>query len=306
MDLSPRRAHGAPRCLHGGAVVLVLRGRSDRFGLRLGAAGDGSPTDTNTPGPAPSVGVAAPSSPPIAAVVPPLDCTGDVTAADIDYVADASGGNRDLAAATRELRGVRWSDTVAVDGARSGVIRDGRGVFSGAWDQSTSGGWLMYQYEACVDDGVGSRPFGLRRDAVAEVVVDGGVRVRSLPTVDTASLSTSPSSCAGTGPSSLKARPGRRLRLVPHPGATSGGAGGPFGWVAAASRDGETWIDDVAETPCPSLPGDAWQFGGTAEEILLHCFGGSELAFGSMPTSTALRPMRSRSSRPGSATAAGT
>jgi hypothetical protein len=239
-----------------------------------------SPTDVITQAPSPSVGVAAPSSPPLAAVVPPLDCTGDVTGGDIDYIPDASGGNRDLAAATRELRGVRWSDTVAVDGARSGVIRDGRGVFSGGWDQSTSGGWLMFQYQACVDDGVGLPPFGLRRDAVAEVVVDGGVRVRSLPTVDAASLKYEPLLVRGErvfvvdGPTQADGYDWYLVQALP-----GGDPGGPFGWVAAASRDGETWIDDVAETPCPSLPDDALQLSVTAEEVLLYCFGGSELAF---------------------------
>jgi hypothetical protein len=49
--------------------------------------------------------------------------------------------------------------------------------------------------------------------------------------------------------------------------------------VAAASRDNETWIDDVAGTDCPSLPGDARRLGVLPEELLIHCFGGTERTF---------------------------
>jgi hypothetical protein len=239
-----------------------------------------SPADTNPPGPTPTVGVAAPTSPALIATVPELQCLGDLTGADIDYIPDFSGGNPDLAAATRELRGVRWSDVVAVDGSRSGVVRDGRGIFAGRWDQSRSGGWLMYQYEACFDDGVGLRPNGLRRDAVAEVVVDGGVRVRSLPTVDPASLKYEPLLVRGDevfivdGPTKADGYVWYLVQALP-----GDEPGGPFGWVAAASRDGETWIDDVAGTDCPSLPDDAARLGVLPEELLIHCFGGSELSF---------------------------
>jgi hypothetical protein len=236
-----------------------------------------SPADTTPPGA--TVGVATPTSPPPTATVPELQCVGDLTGADIDYTPDFSGGNPDLAAATRELRGVRWSDVVAVDGSRSGVLRDGRAIFIGRWDQSTSGGWLMYQYEACLDDGVGLRPRGLRRDAVAEVVVDGGVRVRSLPTVDPASVKYDPLLVRGDevfivdGPARADGYDWYLVQTL-----EDGGATGPFGWIAAASRDGETWLDDVAEATCPILPDDALQLGVTGEEILIHCFGGSEIS----------------------------
>jgi hypothetical protein len=213
------------------------------------------------------------------AVLPTLDCTGDLAGADIDYVPDFSGGNADLATATRELRGVRWSDVVAVEGSRSSVIRDGRGIFTGRWDQSASGGWLMFQYEACFDDGVGLRPWGLHRDAVAEVVVNGGVRVRSLPTVDPASMRYEPLLDRGDevfivdGPTSAD---GYDWLLVQ---SFHDGEPGPFGWVAAAGRDGEVWIDDFELADCPVLPDDVDRLGVFREELLIHCFGGAELAF---------------------------
>jgi hypothetical protein len=237
-----------------------------------------SPDVTDAPGPSPTVGVSVPHPSPIAVL--PLECDGS-SSADVDYPEDASGGNPDLEAATRELRGVRWSDTIAVDGFRSGVIRDGRGIFSGLWFRSTSGGWLLSAYDICGGEDVPVwAPFGLVRDAMAEVVVDGGVRVRSLPTVDPSSVKYEPLLVRGDevfivdGPVSAD---GYEWYLVQSlPGGTSGG---PFGWVAAASRDGETWIDDLGGPDCPSLPGDARRLGVLPEELLVHCYGGTERTF---------------------------
>jgi hypothetical protein len=214
-------------------------------------------------------------------VVPVVDCVdSDWTGGDIDYGEGPSGGDPDLTTATRALRGVRWSDVVAVDGARSGVIRDGRAVFSALWSTSTSGGWLLTHYEACIADGVGFRPFGLRRDAMAEVVVDDGVRVRSLPTVDAASEKYEPLLVRGDrvfivdGPTSADGYDWYLVQALPGEQCC-----GPFGWVASASRDGEIWIDDIAQERCPLLPDDARQLGVTPDELLVHCFGGSELSF---------------------------
>jgi len=205
-----------------------------------------------------------------------------MTGADIDYVADATGGSPDLDAATRALRGVRPSDVIAVEGDRSGVVRDGRAVFVGRWFSSTSGGWLLSQFEACGDSEISfGPPRALVPDAMAEVIVDGGVRVRSLPTVDTASIKYEP-----------LLRRGDALFIVGGPVAADGydwylvqslvggadrvGEGGPFGWVAAASRDGEPWIDDASDQRCPRIPEDAFELSVLPEELLLHCFGGSE------------------------------
>ncbi|MCI0582819.1 MAG: hypothetical protein L0227_07985 [Chloroflexi bacterium] len=130
-----------------------------------------------------------------------------------------------------------------------------------------------------MDVGVGFRPFGLRHDAIAEVVVDGGVRVRSLPTVDPASVKYEPLLARGDevfivdGPVNAD---GYDWFLVKAPDGTSDGL---FGWVAAASRDGEQWVDDQVASDCPALPEDARRLGVLLDELLLHCFGGSELIF---------------------------
>ncbi len=208
-----------------------------------------------TSDPTSTIPAPTPTAEPLA-TVDEVDCDGDVTGGDLDYGPEATGGDPDLVAATRVLRGVRWSDVLAVEGDRSGVVRDGRTVFVGSWFRSKSGGWLIHQYDACRDADVGlGRPRGLVRDAMAEVVVDGGVRVRSLPTVDAMSIKYEPLLSRGEslfvvdGPVTAD---GYDWYLVQ---ALQGIDRGPFGWVAAASREGETWIDDLEEVRLSPHPG---------------------------------------------------
>jgi hypothetical protein len=122
-------------------------------------------------------------------------------------------------------------------------------------------------------------PIGDNRDAIAEVVVDGGVRVRSLPSVGVDSDKYEP-----------LLRRGDEVFVIGGPVAGDGydwylvqslidGSQGPFGWVSFASRDGEPWIEDVAETDCPTLPNDARRLGVTLDEVLIHCFGRDKLEF---------------------------
>lgn len=230
-------------------------------------------------GPTSTIPAPTPTAPTLG-TVPEVECDGALTGGDVDYGPEATGGDPDLVAATRVIRGVRWSDVIAVEGNKSGVVRDGRAVFVGSWFRSTSGGWLIHQYDACRDADVGlGRPRGLAPDAMAEVVVEGGVRVRSLPTVDATSIKYEP-----------LLRRGDLVFIVDGPVAADGydwyltqsllasDDRGPFGWVAAASREGETWIDDLEESDCPRIPEDARALGSLPEELLLHCFGGSELS----------------------------
>jgi hypothetical protein len=121
-------------------------------------------------------------------------------------------------------------------------------------------------------------PIGENRDSIAEVIVDGGVRVRSLPSVDDVSIKYEP-----------LLRRGDEVFVIGGP--VEGGGydwylvqslidheQGPFGWVSFASRDGERWIDDVSETDCPALSPDLWP-GTILDETLIHCFGSREIEF---------------------------
>jgi hypothetical protein len=114
---------------------------------------------------------------------------------------------------------------------------------------------------------------------MAEVVVDG-LRVRGRPSVTEGSakfdqlLSTNDQFFIVDGP---VAADGYEWYLGQ--ALLGGQARGPFGWVAAASRDGQAWIDDVDDRPCPTLPDDARAFGVLPVEVLVHCFGSSELSF---------------------------
>ena len=121
-------------------------------------------------------------------------------------------------------------------------------------------------------------PMGEYRDAVMEVVVDGGVRVRSFPSVNDVSIKYEP----------LLQR-GDEVFVIGGPVEGDGydwylvqslvdQARGPFGWVSFASRDGERWIDDVSDTDCPALSPDLWP-GTILDEVLIHCFGGKEIEF---------------------------
>ena len=211
-----------------------------------------------------------------------IECSGGATTGDIDYGEDPGGGPADVEAATRALRGVLGSDQVSIEGDRSAVVRDGRVVATGSWFRSKTGGWLISSFSACGDAGISmTPPRGLVRDAIAEVVADT-LRVRGLP-------STSASSAKFER---LLGR-GDRVFIVDGPVRADGydwylvqsmvdqgsEPGAPFGWVAAASRDGVPWIDDVEETGCPSVPDDANRFGVLPPEVLIHCFGRTELSF---------------------------
>jgi hypothetical protein len=279
-------AHASPRRVILGAVLsLVLSACSSAVGSP--GSSSASPSAVPPSGPAnslePSLPPPTPSaSPTPAATVGDIECPGSATGGDIDYVADADGGLPDLEAATRALRGILQSDQVAIDDHRSAVIRNGRIVFSGSWFQSRTGGWLLSSFSACGDAHIGmGPPRGLVRDAIAEVVADT-LRVRGLPsTADSSAkferlLGRSDQVFIVDGP--VKAD-GYEWYLVQAMVEEGSEPGAPFGWVAAASRDGEPWIEDVEETTCPRVPEDASRFGVMPPEVLVHCFGSRELTF---------------------------
>ena len=120
---------------------------------------------------------------------------------------------------------------------------------------------------------------GDMRDAIAEVVVDGGVRVRGYPSVADASEKYEP-----------LLRRGDQVFVIGGPVAGDGydwylvqslieGERGPFGWVSFASRDGEPWIEEVADVDCPKLPNDADRLGVILDEVLIHCLGDRDIEF---------------------------
>lgn len=122
-------------------------------------------------------------------------------------------------------------------------------------------------------------PIGDNRDAIAEVIVDGGVRVRSLPSVDDVSTKYEP-----------LLRRGDEVFVIGGPVAGDGydwylvqslvnNDRGPFGWVAFESRDGETWIEDQSDTDCAAVRKDPRRYGVILDEVLIHCFGNGELEF---------------------------
>lgn len=124
-----------------------------------------------------------------------------------------------------------------------------------------------------------SAPIGDNRDAIAEVIVNGGVRVRSLPSVDDVSIKYEP-----------LLRRGDEVFVIGGPVAGDSynwylvqslidGAQGPFGWVSFASREGDPWIEDVAKTDCPTLPRDERQLGVILDEVLIHCLGDGDITF---------------------------
>ena len=238
------------------------------------APSDGSPGPSGDPSP-------APSATPLA-IVGDIQCSGGGTTGDIDYVADVGGGLPDLEAATRALRGVLGTDVIAIEGNRSGVVRAGRVVATGEWFRSRTRGWLLSSLSACGDAGISlGPPRGLVRDAIAEVAVDG-LRVRGLPNTSEDSakferlLGRSDRVFIVDGPVRADGYEWYLVQALVQEGSEPGG---PFGWVAAASRDGETWIDDTEETSCPTVPDDAARFGVLPPEVLVHCFGRSELSF---------------------------
>lgn len=240
------------------------------------------PLETPTPPPTPATSYdpnTVPSASPDIAPSAFLECE-DITAGDVDYGPNPSGGLPDLEAATRQVRGVRWSDAVAVDASTSRVVREGRTIFVGQWFQSSSGGWLIGDYSSCMSEQVSiTTPVGLERDSIADVVT-AGLRVRGLPSTSDESVKFD----------RLLAEDDRVL-IVDGPVAgdgydwylvqamLDGSEPGPFGWVAASSRDGEPWIEYRAGAACPTLPGDAPRLGVLPSELLLHCFGPNELSF---------------------------
>lgn len=120
---------------------------------------------------------------------------------------------------------------------------------------------------------------GLQRDAMVEVLVDG-LEVRSAASADAdlvyidAVLDRADDVFIVGGPVVTPTQDWFLVSAV-----LDGHAPGPFGWVAAASPDGVPWIQDIAPETCPSLPDDVDRLGTIPEELLIHCFGGSELAF---------------------------
>ena len=270
------------RIVLGAALTLVLAACS----TALGSPVPSSSPPSVSPSPDRPAGSLEPSAPPTASPTP-IATVGDIdcdsgTGGDIDYVAGAGGGPADLEAATRTLRGVLSSDEIAVEGSRSAVIRAGRTVFSGTWFQSTTGGWLLSSFSSCSDAQISmGPPRGLVRDAIAEVVVDS-LRVRGLPsTADNSAkferlLGRSDHVFIVDGPVPADGYDWYLVQAMVESGSEPGA---PFGWVAAASRDGEPWIDDVEETDCPGVPEDAIRLGAIPPEVLIHCFGRAELSF---------------------------
>lgn len=120
----------------------------------------------------------------------------------------------------------------------------------------------------------------LARDSIAVVVTDDLV-VRSKP---------------GVGPDSKVLSPklgtGREVFVVAGPRTASGyqwyqieplrarsDTGDlPFGWVAAASRNGQPWLAAEASA-CPPLPDDYATFTGTPSLVALACFGNKPISF---------------------------
>jgi hypothetical protein len=271
------------RLLQVAVIAIILSACSQAAGtLDPAPASPSAAPMTSPPAESPQPSEPTPSTP---VPTPPgtvgeIECTGSATTGDLDYGENPAGGPADLEAATRGLRGVLPSDEIAVDGDRSGVIRAGRVVATGSWFKSTTDGWLLSSLSACGDAGISAwRPSGLVRDAMAEVLVDG-LRVRSLPTTADESakfetlLDRDDQVFIVDGPVPAD---GYEWYLVQ--GLIEGSESGPFGWVAAASRDGEQWIDDVGASACPTLPDDAVRLGVLAPELLVHCFGGTELEF---------------------------
>jgi hypothetical protein len=120
-------------------------------------------------------------------------------------------------------------------------------------------------------------PIGENRDTIAEVVADG-VRVRSLPSVADLSIKYEP-----------LLRRGDEVFVIGGPvlgdgydwflvQSLIGPEGGPFGWVAFASREGEQWIDDDGDPACPALSRNQW-LGTIVDEVLIQCFGDEEIEF---------------------------
>ena len=122
-------------------------------------------------------------------------------------------------------------------------------------------------------------PRGLQRDAMVEVVVDG-LQVRDAASAD-----------ADPVWADVALDRGDDVFIVGGPVVTAsqdwfivsavldGHSPGPFGWVAAAGPDGSPWIEDIAPETCPTLPDDVDRLGVIPEELLIHCFGSSELSF---------------------------
>ncbi|HEX4898008.1 MAG TPA: hypothetical protein VFV53_06565 [Candidatus Limnocylindrales bacterium] len=122
-------------------------------------------------------------------------------------------------------------------------------------------------------------PSGLQRDAMVEVVVDrlpvrGAASADADPVYVDAILDRGDDVFIVGGPVVTPTQDWFLVSAV-----LDGHAPGPFGWVAAASPDGVPWIQDIAPETCPTLPDDVDRIGVIPEELLIHCFGGSELSF---------------------------
>lgn len=130
--------------------------------------------------------------------------------------------------------------------------------------------------DACEDP---ATPTAQTGTAIGQVVADG-VRVRSMPTVDPASIKYVPLLNGGdqvfvaAGP---VAADGYDWFLVDT--LVEWGERPLFGWAAFESRDGETWISGNDAVDCPAMPKEARQLGITNEDVLIHCFGSRDLSF---------------------------
>ena len=120
-------------------------------------------------------------------------------------------------------------------------------------------------------------PAGLRINGFAGVVADDLV-VRSAPFVGAGSQILEPPLAAGDrllileGP--VEASGYRWYRVEPR--SAGDGQHAPSGWVAAAGRDGEIWIEAL---PCPTLPIDIGTLVSMTGAQRLSCFGGDTLTF---------------------------
>ena len=116
------------------------------------------------------------------------------------------------------------------------------------------------------------RQDALRVGGAAITIVDG-VRVRSAPTVDDASMKYAPVLPEGTplfvadGPTISSGYDWWQVVPLDFPGLEGPG----HGWVAAASREGEPWIHP-SDAACPSPPEDLAALVALTHGMVLACF----------------------------------
>jgi len=134
--------------------------------------------------------------------------------------------------------------------------------------------------ESAVPSAEGGSPFipaVLAPDRIGHVLATDGLRVRSQPTVGAASVAFEPLLDAGT-----------KFYVVAGPVIADGYAwyqidpyGGdpgsePFGWVAAGSRDGEPWIENLFDG-CDTVGVSVEYFATQPDQESLYCHGGPDI-----------------------------